>query len=225
MKTTTLEHPNKTSVSEPKDSRVGLAFAVCMLCYGLAGTVSTLLSVYLPVAVPELLGRSASEAELGRIGAYLNAAFVFGWMSGGLVAGVVGDRLGRVKTLALSAAVCGLFTWLVVWVTDWQTLLAYRFLAGTGVGGILRSGSGRFCWPCPPWFSHFYPNPGVGSTCVNILMKQTSARSSPKTGRACWSVRWCSARCWWVCGLFSRGCPRGCKACSPGFRTGNGNAA
>ena len=118
-------------------NRNGLAFAICMACYLFGGTVATLMSVYLPVAVPELLGRAASEQELGRIGAYLNSAFIFGWMLGGLWMGVASDRLGRVKTLAFSVGLYGVFTLLTVFVGDWQTLLAYRFLAGMGVGGVL----------------------------------------------------------------------------------------
>lgn len=134
---TSLLNDNRTVAATLTNRTTGLAFAVCMLCYLFGGTVSMLMSVYLPVAVPELLGRAVSDQELGRIGAYLNSAFIFGWMLGGLLSGVVSDSIGRVKTLALSAALYGLFTLLVVSVSDWQTLLAYRFMAGMGVGGVL----------------------------------------------------------------------------------------
>lgn len=114
-----------------------LTFTICALCYGFGGTVSTLLSSYLPVAVPELLGGPVSEAALGNIGAWLNAGFLYGWMLGGLAIGVVSDRIGRVKTLALSVGLYGLATLAVVFVSDWHTLLACRFCAGIGVGGVL----------------------------------------------------------------------------------------
>lgn len=118
-------------------TRNNLAFAVCMLCYLLGGTASTLMSVYLPVAIPELLQRNVSEQELGDIGAYLSSSSIFGWMLGGLLLGVVSDKIGRIKTLAFSAGLYGLFTLLVVFVNDWQVLLVYRFLTGMGVGGVL----------------------------------------------------------------------------------------
>jgi MFS family permease len=113
------------------------AFAICALCYLFGGTVATLLSSYLPVAVPELLGRPVSEDELGDIGAWLNAGFLYGWMLGGLILGVVSDSIGRVKSLALSAALYGLATCMVVFSSDWHALLALRFCAGMGVGGVL----------------------------------------------------------------------------------------
>ena len=78
------------------------AFVLCMLSYLLAGTVATLMSTYLPVAIPELLGKSVDEAQLGQIGAYLNTAFLVGWMLGGLCLGMVGDKIGRIKMLAFS---------------------------------------------------------------------------------------------------------------------------
>lgn len=115
----------------------GFAFAVCFLAYLFGGTVSTLMSVYLPVAVPELLGKSVSSAELGQTGAYLNSAFLYGWMTGGLLFGAVSDSIGRIKALSLAVLLCGLFTVLVVSVTGWHLLLVYRFLAGVGVGGVL----------------------------------------------------------------------------------------
>ena len=56
-----------------------------MVAYTLSGTVSTLMSVYLPVAVPELKGAAVTQAELGETGAYINAIYLYGWMCGGLV--------------------------------------------------------------------------------------------------------------------------------------------
>ncbi|WP_421798963.1 MFS transporter [Haliscomenobacter sp.] len=119
-----------------KNTNVG-AFALCMLSYLLAGTVSTLMSTYLPVAIPEILGKTVDEAKLGQIGAYLSTAFLVGWMLGGLCLGVIGDKIGRIKTLAFAIFLYGFFTLLTVFVGNWETLLFYRFLAGVGVGGVL----------------------------------------------------------------------------------------
>jgi MFS family permease len=114
-----------------------LAFALCFVSYTFSGTVSTLMSVYLPVAIPELNGGAVGEARLGEIGAYINALYLYGWMCGGLLFGIISDRIGRVKSLTLATALYGLFTCLVTIVPSWYMLLAFRFMTGMGVGGVL----------------------------------------------------------------------------------------
>ncbi|NIJ55683.1 MFS transporter [Dyadobacter arcticus] len=114
-----------------------LAFGLCAGSYILSGTVSTLMSVFLPVAIPELTGDAIDQAQLGEIGAYVSAIYLYGWMVGGLLFGVVSDRIGRVKSLALATGLYGLSTCLVTVVPDWYSLLALRFFAGMGVGGVL----------------------------------------------------------------------------------------
>lgn len=113
------------------------SFGVCALAYLFGGTVSMLLSANLPVVVRELSAATTSEAELADISAYLNAGFLYGWMQGGLLLGIVSDKIGRVRTLAFATGLYGLFTCLVFFVHDWHTLLLFRFLAGFGVGGVL----------------------------------------------------------------------------------------
>ncbi|MCE6988176.1 MFS transporter [Dyadobacter sp. CY323] len=116
-----------------------LAFGLCVVAYVFSGTVSTLMSVYLPVAIPELKGSAtpATEAQLGEIGAYVSAVFLYGWMVGGLLFGVVSDRIGRVKSLTLVTALYGVSTCLVSIVPDWYSLMGLRFLSGMGIGGVL----------------------------------------------------------------------------------------
>ncbi|WP_353717611.1 MFS transporter [Dyadobacter sp. 676] len=130
----TLEIPRAEPISV---SQKWLAFTLCVVAYTLSGTVSTLMSVYLPVAIPELTGSTVSEAELGEIGAYVNAIYLYGWMCGGLLFGVVSDRIGRKKSLTLVTALYGISTCLVTVVPDWYLLLVVRFTAGMGVGGVL----------------------------------------------------------------------------------------
>lgn len=132
-----MEALEMTHVESTNVSSKWLAFALCVVSYTLSGTVSTLMSVYLPVAIPELKGAEVSQAELGEIGAYINAIYLYGWMCGGLLFGVLSDRIGRVRSLALVTALYGLSTSLVTIVPDWYSLLAIRFTAGMGVGGVL----------------------------------------------------------------------------------------
>ncbi|WP_332368368.1 hypothetical protein [Spirosoma telluris] len=83
------------------------AFALCMVAYLFGGTASTLMATYLPVAIPQLLGGQASADELGEIGAWVSAAFLYGWMIGGLLFGPLADRIGRVRALVVATGLCG----------------------------------------------------------------------------------------------------------------------
>jgi MFS family permease len=123
-------------------SRKWLVFGLSMASYTLCGTAATLMPVYLPVVIPEIMHDTLhqgniSEERLGEIGAYINAIFLYGWMFGGLIFGVVSDRIGRVKTLALVTALYGLGTFLMVLVPDYLALICLRFFTGMGVGGVL----------------------------------------------------------------------------------------
>ena len=118
------------------DRRFG-AFALCIIVYILGGTVSTLMSASLPVAIPELLGGNVSEARLGEVGAYISAVFIYGWMFGGLIFGIISDRIGRKKVLISVTLLYGIATLLTAFVQNWYVLMVYRFLTGMGVGGVL----------------------------------------------------------------------------------------
>jgi len=127
-----MSHSNKEKIT----AYHWLLFWVCFLSTALGGTVSTLMSVYLPVAVKDLLGNKNPE-ELNYISAYINAVFVFGWAIGGFVWGILGDRLGRKKAVILSIACYGLFTLLTGYMQDWWGVVGCRFMSGFGMGGVL----------------------------------------------------------------------------------------
>ncbi|GAB3899585.1 MFS transporter [Spirosoma agri] len=113
------------------------AFGLCALSYLLGGTASTLMATFLPVAIPELVGQSVSEAQLGEIGAYISAAFLYGWTVGGLVFGLVADRIGRARAVAFVTFLYGVSMLCTVFAPTWPVLLVCRFLTGAGVGGVL----------------------------------------------------------------------------------------
>lgn len=114
-----------------------LAFSLCAASYALGGTASTLMATFLPVAVPELLGTSVTAAQMGNVGAYISAAFLYGWMTGGLTFGFVSDRLGRSRAIAFATGLYGMAMLLTTVVPNWPLLLLCRFLTGAGVGGVL----------------------------------------------------------------------------------------
>ena len=92
-------------------------------------------------AMPDLLPGMERLGEAERAGqlAYFNniafAAFLLGGAAGGVAFGVLGDRLGRVKTLTLTIATYSAFTFLSALSMAWWHLVAFRFLVAMGVGG------------------------------------------------------------------------------------------
>jgi MFS family permease len=111
-------------------------FLLCFICSAIGGTVSTLMSVYLPVAAQELLG-NRNAGELNAISGYINALFIFGWAFGGFTWGLISDRLGRKKALLYAIACYGLFTFLTAFMSTWEGVVFCRFFSGFGVGGVL----------------------------------------------------------------------------------------
>ena len=113
-----------------------LLFGISFLSTAIAGVASTLMSVYLPVAVKDLLGEK-SAGDLNQISAYINAVFILGGALGGFVAGMIGDRYGR-KFAAIFAIACfGISTLLTGYMPDWRGVVICRFFTGFGFGGIL----------------------------------------------------------------------------------------
>ncbi len=111
-------------------------FAICFISTALGGTVSTLMSVYLPVVLKDLSVNKTVE-ELNDISGYVNAIFIFGWAFGGFLWGMIGDRIGRKRSLLFAIAFYGTFTILTGAMDNWLSILICRFLSGFGVGGVL----------------------------------------------------------------------------------------
>jgi MFS family permease len=113
-----------------------IMFAICFLGTAFAGTISTLMSVYLPVAVKDLLGDKDSD-QLNNISAYINSIFLYGAAVGGLISGILSDKLGRKFAVIFSIASYGIFTILTGFMPTWWTVVICRFFSGFGLGAVL----------------------------------------------------------------------------------------
>jgi len=113
-----------------------ITFGICFLSNILGGTVSTLMSVYLPVVVKALLG-DVSDEHLSTVSAYINALYIFGWALGGVTWGIISDKIGRAKSLMLAVGCYGIFTGLISFASSWESVVIFRFFSGFGVGGVL----------------------------------------------------------------------------------------
>lgn len=110
-------------------------FALCFVGNIMGGTVSTLMSVYLPVVVADI-GTDQNMA-MEQWSALLSALYFVGWAIGGLTMGVVGDRIGRVRSLAIAIVIFGIGTVLLRFGHSWAYVITLRFIAGFGVGAML----------------------------------------------------------------------------------------
>jgi MFS family permease len=119
-----------------KSNTLRFVFVICFLSTLFSGIESMLMSVYLPVVVKDVL-INAPAGKTNDTSAWINALFIFGWMFGGVVWGIVSDKIGRVKSIALSTACVGLFGVLTGLSTTWFLVAVCRFLSGFGIGGVL----------------------------------------------------------------------------------------
>jgi MFS family permease len=86
-------------------------------------------------ALPDLLRGTGLEGQRELFANVSLAAFLVGGALGGVVFGMLADRYGRRRTMAVTILMYSLFTGLTYWVQTWWQLAATRFLVGMGVGG------------------------------------------------------------------------------------------
>lgn len=85
-------------------------------------------------------GDPARAGLVNEVAGYATTVFMIGWAIGGIVFGVLGDKIGRAKTMLLTVLTYSSFTGLsAISITPWDFGL-YRFLTGLGVGGQFAVG-------------------------------------------------------------------------------------
>ncbi|HEY3406092.1 MAG TPA: MFS transporter [Ohtaekwangia sp.] len=125
-----------TAGTDKISARCWVAFGICVLSNMLGGTVSTIMSVYLPTVVHDLLG-DVTPQRINDVSAYINALYIVGWTIGGFTWGFISDQIGRAKALVLAIGFFGVFTILIAFLNTWEAVVAFRMLDGFGVGGVL----------------------------------------------------------------------------------------
>jgi len=87
-------------------------------------------------AMPQLLGvDSADHPKVGTWNNYSFASFLLGGAFGGVLFGVMSDRIGRSKTLIFTILFYSVFTSLTALATEAWHMVTLRFLVAMGVGG------------------------------------------------------------------------------------------
>jgi MFS family permease len=91
-------------------------------------------------AMAELLGQTVAKEDIKFYAGLATTIFMFGWATGGIVFGMLGDRWGRARTMLLAIVAYSAFTGLSALSATWWDFSAYRFLTGMGVGGEFAAG-------------------------------------------------------------------------------------
>ncbi|SFI45367.1 MFS transporter [Planctomicrobium piriforme] len=80
----------------------------------------------------------------------VTAIFLIGWATGGLIFGVMGDRYGRARIMAITILLYSACTGLSALSTGFWDFAFYRFLTGLGVGGEFAVGVSLVAEVMPP---------------------------------------------------------------------------
>jgi MFS family permease len=155
----------RTSRPSPSPSETGVAFGAAARPTLNSGQWLVLLAAFLgwlfdgyeiglfPViarpALRNLLGAMSDDRAVGPWMGIITAAFLIGAALGGLVFGWLGDRIGRVKAMALSILTYSLVTGFGYFAQNPTHLAIVRFASALGMGGQWSLGVALVmeCWP------------------------------------------------------------------------------
>ena len=97
-----------------------------------------------PQAMGELVTQAQSSEDLVKLrnnwADVATSVFIAGWATGGLIFGMLGDRIGRAKTMLLTILIYSVCTGLSALSQTVYDFACYRFLTGLGVGGEFAVG-------------------------------------------------------------------------------------
>src|SRR3954471_14318498 len=85
--------------------------------------------------VPAMRALLKPGEDVALYGGYATAIFLIGWATGGLTFGVLGDRIGRAKTMMWTIFIYSICTGLSAFSSGFWDFAFYRFVTGLGVGG------------------------------------------------------------------------------------------
>src|SRR3954470_4488002 len=87
-------------------------------------------------AMRELLGSGVADSIVKTKGAEATFILMVGWATGGILFGMMSDRLGRVKTMVATLLAYTIFSGLTGLARTPMEFFIYRFLGGLGIGGM-----------------------------------------------------------------------------------------
>ena len=141
--TATATHPQPIRTKTPLTTNQKKGFIAAYAGWTLDGMDAFIYGLVLVPALRELLpmsGIEATQVNVGIWGSILFAMFLGGWGLS-MFWGIIGDRIGRVRALALTIVAYSVFTLMCGLVTSVYQLAILRILCGFGLGGEQPVGS------------------------------------------------------------------------------------
>ncbi len=92
-------------------------------------------------ATSDLLKLPASHPDVALWAGGIQAVLLIGWATGGILFGVLSDKIGRTKAMLYTILIYSVFTGLSCFVQNIEQLALCRFLTGLGVGGEWACGA------------------------------------------------------------------------------------
>jgi MFS family permease len=94
-----------------------------------------------PTCLPRLLGVPPGDPRVTIAAGAITASLLVGWATGGILFGLVTDRLGRSRTLLFTMLTYACATAACALASDVWMLTAFRFVAALGIGGEWAAGA------------------------------------------------------------------------------------
>ncbi len=115
---------------------------LCVACLGwLFDTMDQWLFVFAKKPAMLALLPGADSKTIDQYMLIVTACLMIGWATGGIFFGLIGDRLGRTRTMMVTILIYAGFTGLSGLAQNWWQFGLLRFLTGFGVGGEFAAGA------------------------------------------------------------------------------------
>jgi len=113
---------------------------VCTLGWVFDCMGQQLFNVVRKPAVAALIGLAADAPDVDKYGGIATSLMLIGWATGGIIFGILGDKIGRARTMVLTILIYSIFTGVSGFAQNYWEFILYRFLCGLGVGGQFSVG-------------------------------------------------------------------------------------
>lgn len=113
---------------------------VCALGWGFDTFDQQLFAIVRTQALADVMHLDPTSPTVTSMATYATSIMLIGWATGGIFFGIMGDKMGRAKTMIFTILTYAIFTGMSGLAVHWYDFLLYRFLTGLGIGGQFAAG-------------------------------------------------------------------------------------